>query len=184
MQTSKLQNRFGRIVDIWYARMITHDIQRFSTHLAAIYSNLAKPTLDVILYNYQLSRNVGAEGIMGLTIFVQISASLCEFTRLRNTSRIKLLTVRYLTPPFGMYAALSAQMAGSLRNSHSRLVEFAEEVAFMKGEQTEKMLIEREYAALIQHETKVLQKRWWHGCVEEGIVKWLWGSFGVRNYLI
>ena len=80
-----------------------------------------------------------------------------------------------------MYAALSAQMAGSLRHSHSRLVEFAEEVAFMKGEQTEKMLIEREYAALIQHETKVLQKRWWHGCVEEGIIKWLWGSFGVTS---
>jgi ATP-binding cassette, subfamily D (ALD), peroxisomal long-chain fatty acid import protein len=58
-------------------RMITHDIQRFSNHLAAIYSNLAKPTLDVILYNYQLSKNVGAEGVMGLTIFVQLSAMLC-----------------------------------------------------------------------------------------------------------
>lgn len=80
-----------------------------------------------------------------------------------------------------MYAALSAQMAGSLRHSHSRLVEFAEEVAFMKGEQTEKMLIEREYAGLIQHEARVLQKRWWHGCVEEGIIKWLWGSFGVSK---
>lgn len=56
--------------------MITHDIQRFSTHLAAIYSNLAKPTLDVILYNYQLSRNVGAEGLVLLTILVQSSAAL------------------------------------------------------------------------------------------------------------
>lgn len=84
-----------------------------------------------------------------------------------------------MTPPFGMYAALSAQMAGSLRHSHSRLVEFAEEVAFMKGEEIEKMLIEREYAAIIEHENRVLQKRWWHGCVEEGIIKWLWGSFGV-----
>lgn len=59
-------------------RMITHDIQRFSTHLAAIYSNLAKPVLDVILYNYQLSQNVGAEGLVGLTIAVQSTAVLCE----------------------------------------------------------------------------------------------------------
>ena len=58
--------------------MITHDIQRFSTHLAAIYSNLAKPILDVILYNYQLSQNVGMEGITGLVFFVQLSAELCE----------------------------------------------------------------------------------------------------------
>lgn len=64
--------------------MITHDIQRFSTHLAAIYSNLAKPVLDVILYNYQLSQNVGAEGIMGLTFFVQLSADLCVFILLEG----------------------------------------------------------------------------------------------------
>lgn len=61
--------------------MITHDIQRFSTHLAAIYSNLAKPVLDVILYNYQLSRSVGAEGLVLLTILVQSSAALCEWSR-------------------------------------------------------------------------------------------------------
>lgn len=56
--------------------MITNDIQRFSTHLAAIYSNLAKPILDVILYNYQLSQNVGAEGLVVLTLLVQSTAAL------------------------------------------------------------------------------------------------------------
>ena len=59
--------------------MITVDIQRFSTNLAAIYSNLAKPILDVILYNYQLSQNVGEEGILLLTVLVQSSAGLREF---------------------------------------------------------------------------------------------------------
>lgn len=56
--------------------MMTHDIQRFSTHLAAIYANVAKPVLDVILYNYQLSRNVGAEGLVLLTVLIQTSAAL------------------------------------------------------------------------------------------------------------
>lgn len=60
--------------------MITNDIQKFSVHLAAIYSNLAKPVLDVILYNYQLSQNVGAEGLLGLTILVQTTAALRELT--------------------------------------------------------------------------------------------------------
>ncbi|KAF8649820.1 hypothetical protein AX16_005585 [Volvariella volvacea WC 439] len=144
-------------------QMITHDIQRFSSHLAAIYSNMAKPVLDVILYNYQLSQNVGAEGLLGLTILVQSTAAL----------------LRYLTPPFGMYTALSAQLAGSLRHTHSRLAEFAEEIAFLGGEETEKMLVEREYASLIKHENRVLTRRWWFGCIEEGIIKWLWGSFGL-----
>lgn len=60
--------------------MITVDIQRFSTHLAAIYANLAKPVLDVILYNYQLSQNVGAESLLLLTIGVQASAALRQYS--------------------------------------------------------------------------------------------------------
>lgn len=144
-------------------QMITHDIHRFSNHLSAMYSNLLKPVLDVIIYNYQLSQNVGAEGMIGLTVMVQLTAAL----------------LRYMTPPFGAYTALSAQLSGSLRHSHSRLSEFAEEIAFFGGEQTEKMLVEREYASLIRHDNQVLGKRWWHGVVEEGIIKWLWGSFGL-----
>ncbi len=66
-----------------------------------------------------------------------------------------------------------------MRHTHSRLSEFSEEIAFFGGEETEKLLLEREYATLMMHENMVLGKRWWHGCVEEGIVKWLWGSFGV-----
>ncbi|KAG6814041.1 hypothetical protein H0H92_003891 [Tricholoma furcatifolium] len=144
-------------------RMITHDIQRFSTHLAAIYSNMAKPVLDVILYNYQLSQNVGAEGLLILTILVQSSAVI----------------LRRLTPPFGMYTALSAQLSGSLRHTHSRIAEFAEEIAFLNGEETEKILLEREYASVFQHENHVLHRRWWFGCIEEGVIKWLWGAYGL-----
>jgi ATP-binding cassette, subfamily D (ALD), peroxisomal long-chain fatty acid import protein len=61
-------------------QMITHDIQKFSNNLAAIYANLAKPVLDVILYNYQLSQNVGAEGLVLLTVLVQLSATLRKYS--------------------------------------------------------------------------------------------------------
>lgn len=73
----KMANLDDRIKNV--DQMITVDIQRFSSHLAEIYSNIAKPVLDVVLYNYQLSRNVGAEGLFLLTILVQGSAALCEF---------------------------------------------------------------------------------------------------------
>lgn len=87
--------------------------------------------------------------------------------------------VRAVTPSFGTYTAKSAALAGSLRHTHSRLAEFAEEVAFFGGEDAEKEIIEKEYMTLVRHEEKVMARRWWYGCVEEGIVKWLWGSFGV-----
>lgn len=58
--------------------MITHDIQQFSNSLAAIYANIAKPVLDVFIYNYQLSQNVGAEGLFVLTVLMQGSTMLRE----------------------------------------------------------------------------------------------------------
>jgi ATP-binding cassette, subfamily D (ALD), peroxisomal long-chain fatty acid import protein len=146
--------------------MITVDIQRFSNHLAAIYGNLAKPVLDMILYNYQLSQNVGAEGLVLLTILVNSSAAL----------------LRAVTPPFGTYTAHDAALAGTLRHTHSRLAEASEEIAFYGGEETEKMLIERDYFGLIKHATRVLRIRLAHGIVEEWIIKWLWGSLGVGSH--
>ncbi|KAF8321758.1 adrenoleukodystrophy protein [Clavulina sp. PMI_390] len=144
-------------------QLITVDLQKFSTGLAEIYSNLAKPTLDVILYNVQLARNIGAEGMFLLTFIVQGSAAL----------------LKLLTPPFGEYAAQEAALQGALRHSHSRLVEASEEVAFYGGEEAEKLLIERDYFGLIKHMNRTLRMRLLHGIAEEGIIKWLWGAAGL-----
>ncbi|GAA5846801.1 hypothetical protein JCM5353_005908 [Sporobolomyces roseus] len=144
-------------------QLIVVDINKFSTSLAEIYSNIAKPILDVILYNFQLSRNVGAEGLIALTVVVQASAALLKFA----------------TPPFGRYAATSAALEGSYRFAHTRLLEHAEEIALLRGSETEKNLIERTYFALVKHINRTFRMRMLYGIVEEGIVKWLWGSLGL-----
>ncbi|KAI5480239.1 ABC fatty acid transporter [Pseudohyphozyma bogoriensis] len=144
-------------------QLITQDINKFSNSLAEIYSNVAKPVLDVIIYNYQLSRNVGAEGLIGLTIVVQLSAAL----------------LRWATPAFGAYAAEEARLEGEFRFSHSRLLENGEEVALYRGSEVEKNVIERHYFALIKHVNRLFRVRMWHGMVEEGIIKWMWGSLGL-----
>jgi len=56
-------------------------------------------------------------------------------------------------------------------------MESAEEVAFFGGEETEKMLIERDYFGLIKHVNRVLRIRLWHGVAEEGVVKYVTRSF-------
>lgn len=144
-------------------QLITVDITKFSNSLAEIYSNIAKPTLDVLLYNYQLSKNVGAEALIALTILVQGSAAL----------------LRFLTPAFGRYAAEEQRLEGEFRFSHSRLIENAEEVALYNGQEVEKNVIERHYFSLIRHVNRIFRLRLWHGMVEDGIVKWLWGSLGL-----
>ncbi|GAA6006497.1 uncharacterized protein JCM10292_003794 [Rhodotorula paludigena] len=144
-------------------QLIVVDIQKFSTSLAEIYSNIAKPMLDIVLYNYQLSRSVGAEGLIALTVIVQASAALLKLA----------------TPPFGRYAAEEQRLEGEYRFAHTRLLEHAEEVALLRGSQTEKNLIERGYFALIKHVNRVFRMRMVYSLVEEGIVKWVWGSLGL-----
>jgi ATP-binding cassette, subfamily D (ALD), peroxisomal long-chain fatty acid import protein len=43
-------------------QLITVDVSKFSNSLAELYGNMAKPTLDMLIYNYSLSKSVGGEG--------------------------------------------------------------------------------------------------------------------------
>ncbi|KAK9899056.1 hypothetical protein P389DRAFT_140595 [Cystobasidium minutum MCA 4210] len=144
-------------------QIITVDIAKFSNSLAELFGSLSKPVLDCIMYNIQLSRNVGGEALIGLTILVQASA----------------VVLRLLTPPFGKFAAEEQRLEGEFRFAHSRLIENAEEVALYDGQETEKNVIERHYFALIRHVNRIFRMRLWHGMLEDGIVKWWWGSLGL-----
>lgn len=53
-----------------------HPQHSFSRQAPSRSGNIAKPVLDVIIYNAKLSQNVGAEGLIALTVIVQISAAL------------------------------------------------------------------------------------------------------------
>ncbi|CAH7673551.1 ABC transporter transmembrane region 2-domain-containing protein [Phakopsora pachyrhizi] len=147
-------------------QLITVDVSKFSSSLSEIYSNLAKPILDVILYNWQLSKNVGVEGLVGLTVIVQASAAL----------------LRALTPSFGRYASEEQRLEGEFRFTHSRLIENSEEISFYgshKSNEIEKNIIEQSYFSLIKHINWVYRIRLWHGMIEDGIIKWVWGSLGL-----
>ena len=103
-------------------QLITVDISRFSNSLAELYSNLAKPTLDMIIYNYSLSKSVGGEGLFTMALLVQVSANI----------------MRALTPPFGKYVADEARLEGEFRFQHTRLIDYSEEIALYGGHEAEK----------------------------------------------
>lgn len=62
---------------------------KFCNTLAGLYSNLAKPTLDMFIYNWQLSNNVSGEALFAVCVMAEVSAGL----------------LRFLTPPFGKMVA-------------------------------------------------------------------------------
>merc|ERR1712000_241707 len=133
-------------------QLIAVDVSKFSNSLAELYSNLAKPLLDMTIYTYSLSKSVGGEGVVLMTLLVQLSANV----------------MRALTPPFGKYVADEARLEGEFRFQHSRLIDHSEEDALDKG-----------YFTLIKHVNYILRRRFYHGFMEDFVIKYFWGALGL-----
>lgn len=144
-------------------QLITVDVAKFANSLAELYSNLAKPVLDMVVYNYSLSRSVGGEGLFFMSLLVQLSANV----------------MRALTPPFGRYVADEARLEGEFRFQHSRLIDYSEEVALYHGHEAEKDTLDKGYFTLIKHVNRILRRRFYHGVMEDFVIKYFWGALGL-----
>lgn len=144
-------------------QLITVDVSRFSNSLAELYSNLAKPILDMVIYNYSLSKSVGGEGLFMMSLLVQISAQV----------------MRVLTPPFGKYVAEEARLEGEFRSQHARLIDYCEEIALYHGHEAEKDTLDKGYFTLIKHVNRILRRRFYHAFMEDFVIKYFWGALGL-----
>ncbi|EPE30591.1 P-loop containing nucleoside triphosphate hydrolase [Glarea lozoyensis ATCC 20868] len=144
-------------------QLITVDVSKFANSLAELYGNLAKPTLDMLIYNYSLSKSVGGEGLFFMSLLVQLSASV----------------MRALTPPFGKYVADEARLEGEFRFEHSRVIDYSEEIALYHGHEAEKDTLDKGYFTLIKHVNYILRRRFTHGIMEDFIIKYVWGAMGL-----
>lgn len=143
-------------------QLITTDIARFCNKLASFLSNLGKPTLDTIIFNYQLIRGVGLQGTIGMFAMYMATASL----------------LRAWTPPFGKMAAEQARLEGDLRASHARIITSAEEIAFYRGSERESEQLQWSLSKLLDHARKVAKRKISHVVVEDMIIKYTWSAFG------
>ncbi|KAG4029281.1 hypothetical protein MFRU_016g00390 [Monilinia fructicola] len=144
-------------------QLITVDVSKFANSLAELYGNLAKPALDMAIYNYSLSKSVGGEGLLFMSLLVQLSANV----------------MRALTPPFGKYVADEARLEGEFRFQHSRLIDYSEEIALYNGHEAEKDTLDKGYFTLIKHVNYILRRRFTHGVMEDFVIKYVWGALGL-----
>lgn len=142
---------------------ITVDTMKFSNSLAELYSNLAKPILDVFIYNYQLTRSVGFEAVVLGSVIINLSSA----------------TMRRYTPSFGKMVAEEQRLEGEFRFGHSRVIENAEEIALFDGEHVEKGILDQRYYALIKHVNRIFRLRVPHGMLEDFVIKYFWGACGL-----
>lgn len=78
----------------WASRMITTDAAKFSEALTTLYSNFAKPLLDLVIFNLQLQKSIGTT--MSLLALGVYSSST--------------FLLRLVSPNFGKMAAREAKL--------------------------------------------------------------------------
>ncbi|KAJ2778633.1 ATP-binding cassette long-chain fatty acid transporter pxa2 [Coemansia javaensis] len=144
-------------------QLVAVDIAKFAGSMAELYSNLAKPALDALVYNAQLARNLGVESLFGIMVVIQLSMGM----------------LRGLAPPFGQLAAQEQRLEGEFYFAHSRLAENAEEVALYRGHHAEKRVIARRYLRLVRHVNRVFRLNVFYGMLEDFVVKYFWGAAGL-----
>ncbi|KAF8519444.1 ABC transporter transmembrane region 2-domain-containing protein [Gautieria morchelliformis] len=141
---------------------ITSDIGAFCDSLAALYGNLMKPTLDMIIFTSQLARSLGARG----TVLV--------FLNYYATAKI----LRAVTPAFGRLAAVERGLEGEFRAGMDRVGRESEEVAFYNGGPRERAILWRAYLRLVKHINSIYKIRIAYEWTEDFVIKYAWSAAG------
>ncbi|KPV72593.1 uncharacterized protein RHOBADRAFT_48881 [Rhodotorula graminis WP1] len=158
----KVVNLDSRIGSSGADQFVTTDVNRFCETLSALYSNVSKPSLDLILFNIQLGRSIGGRG--SALLLASYAATVW--------------ILRKVTPAFGKLAAIEAKLEGDFRAAHSRLIINSEEIAFYDGAPIEKDILTRAYLRLIKHINSIFKIRILYGMTEDFVIKYLWSASG------
>lgn len=143
-------------------QFICTDVSKFCETLSSLYSNVSKPTLDLIIFNYQLAQNLGMKGVLGL------------FGNYILTGWI----LKKVSPAFGKLSAIEAKLEGDFRSAHSRLITNAEEIAFYNGSKIEEGILNRAYMRLIRHVNSIYKIRIAYNMTEDFVLKYCWSASG------
>lgn len=151
----KMSNLDTRIANA--DQLLTTDVDRFCDSFADLYSNICKPLLDIFIYVYQLTANVGG-ATPGLMMVYLVFAGM-------------FLT--YLRRPAGRMTVQEQKLEGEFRYINSRLIANSEEVAFYMGNNREKLTLLAAFQKLTDHMRHFLEFRVLMGTVDNLVAKYL-----------
>lgn len=103
-------------------QLLTNDVEKFSQALVDVYSNIAKPSLDIAILVQRMTLSYTGTATPGVVIgYLLLAGQVLIYARKPLTR----LTVK------------QTQLEGQLRYVHSRLIANCEEIAFYQGNRRE-----------------------------------------------
>lgn len=150
----KVVNLDNRIQNI--DQVLSQDIIKFADSLAHLYSDITKPLVDIGLFAWKLGQSLGAESPLLMLGYFATSGWI----------------LRAISPPFGKYTAKEQALEGEFRYAHSRVIAHSEEIAFYRGADKERSLLDRVFEKIMLHSQRVHFLRFANGIVDSVLVKY------------
>ncbi|XP_026739732.1 ATP-binding cassette sub-family D member 3 [Trichoplusia ni] len=151
-QVSNLDNRIANA-----DQLLTTDIEKFCDTVVDLYSNISKPMLDISIYLYRLTVNLGASTPGIMMAYLLLSGVL----------------LTYLRRPTAKMTVHEQKLEGEFRYVNSRLITYSEEIAFYQGNHREQLTLLASFYKLTRHLRNFLNFRVAMGFVDNIIAKYI-----------
>ncbi|CAG8460002.1 7915_t:CDS:10 [Paraglomus brasilianum] len=150
----KISNLDNRIQNA--DQLLTQDIDKFAENLSHLYSDIAKPLVDIFLFAYKLGEAIGREAPIYMIAYFMLSG----------------VALRAISPPFGKFTAVEQKLEGDFRFTHSRIIAHSEEIAFYGGGEREKVVVNGSFDKIVRHVKKIYRLRFANGIIDSVLVKY------------
>ncbi|XP_050676202.1 ATP-binding cassette sub-family D member 3 [Leptidea sinapis] len=151
----KVTNLDSRIANA--DQLLTTDVEKFCDTIIDLYSYISKPLLDIALYLYRLTVNLGPE-TPALTMSYLLASGM-------------FLT--YLRRPTARMTVQEQKLEGEYRFVNSRLITNAEEIAFYQGNRREHLTLLSSFYKLTRHLRNFLHFRVAMGFIDNIVAKYI-----------
>ena len=134
---------------------LTETLDKWSVSCAQLYSDITKPTLDIVLFAWKISDVIGPLGPLAVVTYY----FLCG------------LIIQTISPRFGRMTAQTQRLEGAFRTAHHRLITSSEEVAFYGGQQREQSIINNKFNDVLVNQSEFFRKQLSMGVLDSFLTK-------------
>ncbi|KAL0891875.1 hypothetical protein ABMA27_015132 [Loxostege sticticalis] len=151
-QVTNLDNRISNADQV-----LTTDIDKFCETVIDLYSNISKPILDISIYLYRLTTNLGPSTPGIMVAYLLVSGVFLTFLR----------------KPTAKMTVQEQKLEGEFRYVNARLITNSEEIAFYQGNHREQLTLLASFYKLTRHLRNFLNFRVAMGFIDNIVAKYV-----------